>query len=293
MQKTLIRFDWAMKRLLRAKSNFDILEGFLSVLLKEDIKIEQILESESNQEEVRQKFNRVDILALNSKKQFIIIEIQNDNEKDYFFRMLFGTSKVVVENLNLKQKYETIKKVYSINIVYFDLGQGEDYVYHGTTEFRGIHEGDILGLSPKQKKGFNLEKVAQIYPEYYIIKVNKFNDLAKDSLGEWIYYLKNDKIKEGSKAKGLKLVQKKLEFEGLSLIERKQYEKDMMNEVIAADVWETSLEEAEEKAEARGVEKAKQLSIIKVLKRGKSTIEEIIEDFEVNEEYVLKLQQEI
>lgn len=41
--KQLIRFDWAMKRLLRNKANFDILEGFLSELLKEDIKIKQIL----------------------------------------------------------------------------------------------------------------------------------------------------------------------------------------------------------------------------------------------------------
>jgi len=27
----LIRFDWAMKNLLRDKANFDVLEGFLSV----------------------------------------------------------------------------------------------------------------------------------------------------------------------------------------------------------------------------------------------------------------------
>ncbi|MBP7215526.1 MAG: hypothetical protein KBA52_07820 [Candidatus Kapabacteria bacterium] len=49
MSKKLIRFDWAIKRLLRNKSNFVVLEGFLSELLFDDIKIEQILESESNQ----------------------------------------------------------------------------------------------------------------------------------------------------------------------------------------------------------------------------------------------------
>ena len=38
----LIRFDWAIKRLLRHKANFGILEGFLSVLLNEDITIRQI-----------------------------------------------------------------------------------------------------------------------------------------------------------------------------------------------------------------------------------------------------------
>jgi hypothetical protein len=44
--KNTIRFDWAIKRLLRNKANFGIPEGFLSELLGEDIKIDSILESE-------------------------------------------------------------------------------------------------------------------------------------------------------------------------------------------------------------------------------------------------------
>ena len=39
MAKKLVRFDWAMKRLLlQNKANFDILEGFLSELLHEDFR---------------------------------------------------------------------------------------------------------------------------------------------------------------------------------------------------------------------------------------------------------------
>jgi hypothetical protein len=63
MKRKLVSFDWAMKRILRQKANFDILEGFLSELLKIDIKIQEMLESESNQESDADKFNRVDILA--------------------------------------------------------------------------------------------------------------------------------------------------------------------------------------------------------------------------------------
>ena len=44
-----IRFDWAVKRLLRNKANFGVLEGFLTVLLGETIRIVEILESEGNQ----------------------------------------------------------------------------------------------------------------------------------------------------------------------------------------------------------------------------------------------------
>jgi predicted transposase/invertase (TIGR01784 family) len=204
MSKKLIRFDWAIKRLLRNKANFVVLEGFLSELLFDDIKIQQILESKSNQETDDSKFNRVDILTQNSKNELIIIEIQSTYEIDYFHRMAFGVSKSMSENLKLGQQYAEIKKIISINIVYFDLGQGEDYIYKGTTDFRGLHQKDLLQLSDKQKITFLKEKVLDIFPEYYLLKVNQFNDIAKDTLDEWIYFLKNSEVKDNFKAKGLK-----------------------------------------------------------------------------------------
>jgi len=204
MSKKLIQFDWAIKRLLRNKANFVVLEGFLSELLFDNIKIEQILESESNQESDDDKFNRVDILTQNSKNELIIIEIQITYEIDYFHRMAYGTSKAIAENLKKCQKYSEIKKVISINIVYFDLGQGEDYIYKGKTDFIGLHQKDLLGLSDKQKSTFLKEQVSDIFPEYYLLKVNQFNDNAKDGLDEWIYFLKNSEVKDEFRAKGLK-----------------------------------------------------------------------------------------
>ena len=204
MSKKLIRFDWAIKRLLRNKVNFVVLEGFLSELLFDNIKIEYILESESNQETEDEKFNRVDILTQNSKHELIIVEIQSTYEIDYFHRMAYGVSKSILENLKLGQKYSEIKKVISINIVYFDLGQGQDYIYSGKTDFRGLHQNDLLGLSEKQKLTFLKEDVSDIFPEYYLLKVNQFDDIAKDTLDEWIYFLKNSEVKDTFKAKGLK-----------------------------------------------------------------------------------------
>jgi predicted transposase/invertase (TIGR01784 family) len=98
--KNLIRFDWAIKRLLRNKANFGILEGFLSELLEEDLKIEDILESESNKENEANKLKRVDLLVKNSKGELIIIEVQNDYQSDYLLRMLFGTSKLIVDHMS-------------------------------------------------------------------------------------------------------------------------------------------------------------------------------------------------
>ncbi len=124
--KNLIRFDWAIKRLLRNKANFGILEGFLSVLLEEDISIQDILESESNKMTSTNKLNRVDLLVKNSKGELIIIEIQNDYQADYLLRMLFGTSKLIIENMDEGMPYSKVKKIISIHIVYFNLGVGQD-----------------------------------------------------------------------------------------------------------------------------------------------------------------------
>lgn len=225
MEKTkkLIRFDWAIKRLLRHKANFGILEGFLSVLLNENITIRQILDSESNKEEADDKYNRVDILVEDSKGELIIIEVQNSKEYDYFHRILFGTSKVITEHIKEGEPYAVVKKVISITIAYFDLGQREDYVYHGKNIFKGIHKGDILSLADRQKELYDKEEVYQIFPEYWLLKVGKFDNTIQDKLDEWIYFLKNGEVQENFTAKGLDEAKERLDEMKLSEDERKAY----------------------------------------------------------------------
>lgn len=262
----LIRFDWAMKRLLRQKSNFVILEGFLSVLLKDDIKIQQLLESESNQDTPEDKYNRVDLLALNAADELIIIEVQNNRQLDYFQRILFGVSKATTEHISLGESYKQIKKVYSVNLVYFELGQGKDYVYHGKTEFLGIHDGQKLNLSKKQRELFDKQDVYQIFPEYYVIKINNFNNVAHDNLDEWIYYFKNNEVLKGAKAKGLKEVEEYLRVQKLSDKERQQYIRDMENLSSSISMFETAriegraeLEDDVQELEEKNKELQKQL----------------------------------
>ena len=224
-KKNLIRFDWAMKRLLRNKANFTILEGFLSELLKEKIVISNLLESEGNQEKATSKFNRVDILAENSKGELVLIEVQNGQEVDYFQRMLFGVSKLITEHIKLGEDYLEVKKVYSINILYFDLGQGTDYIYHGYTHFEGIHDHDLLQLSKNQQKLFKLETPTSIMPEFYVIKVNQFDDIARNTLDQWIFYLKNNRVEDNFNAQGLDKVRQVLKVDSMTEKEQANYEK--------------------------------------------------------------------
>ena len=275
----VIRFDWAMKRLLRNKANFSVLEGLLTTLLGEKIVIQKLLESESNQETEFDKYNRVDMLAEDSKGELILIEVQNNSEYAYFQRMLFGTSKLVTEYIERGDNYDKVRKVYSVNIVYFELGHGKDYVYHGKTEFRGIHTNDLLELTPFQKQTFKADTVSQLYPEYYILKVNGFNQVAKSPLEEWIYYLNTGEIPSNATAPGLDEARQKLKLAMMTRNELAAYYRHLDNIVILRSNIITEREEGRFEGRAEGRAEGamnKAIEVARFLKASGSPIELIM-----------------
>jgi len=237
--KKLIRFDWAMKRQLRSKANYDILEGFLSELLGEDLKILSLLESESNKENEKDKQNRVDVLIEDSKGQQILIEVQNDTEQDFMQRIHFGAAKLAVSSLDQGMPYRNIKKVIVVAIVFFDFAQGEDYIYKGTTQFVGINRQDTLQLSPTQQNLFQVSETYELFPEYFILKVNQFDDVAKSTLDEWMYFFKHEALPARFTAKGLARAAEELDVMKLSEEDRRQYDAYMEDLSYQASMYES------------------------------------------------------
>ena len=246
-----IRFDWAVKRLLRNKANFGVLEGFLTVLLGEPIRIVEILESEGNQNET-DKFNRVDIKARNSKDEIIIVEVQNTREIYYLERILFGVAKAITEHIELGQLYSEVKKVYSISILYFDIGRGTDYLYHGQNSFVGVHTGDLLEVSTKEKNAIVRKLPAEIFPEYFLIRVNEFNKVAVTPLEEWIEYLKTGVIHPDTKAPGLEEARRKLVYYNMNKAEQLAYDEHINAIMIQNDVLSTAAMEGRQEGLAEG-----------------------------------------
>ena len=87
-------------------------------------------------------------------------------------------------------------KIYSISILYFDIGHGTDYLYHGQNIFKGVHTGDFLQVRLLGEKDAIVPRMpSEIYPEYFLIRVNEFNKVAVTPLEEWIEYLKTGIIR--------------------------------------------------------------------------------------------------
>lgn len=228
--KKLVRFDWAIKYILRNEANFDVLEGFFANLLKEEIKVESILESESNQEQENRKFNRVDLMCHDVNGRQIIIEIQNQREVDYLQRLLWGTSKVIVESLELGGGYSEVVKVISISILYhtmrLDENENTDFIYYGVNEMIGLHTKKPLILHSKTLKGEEPPTITSrsVFPEYYMIYVEKFEDMIHEDLDEWVYFFKHGTIRDDFKSPGILLAAKKLDYLAMGERERRAYD---------------------------------------------------------------------
>lgn len=256
MKDRFVRFDWAIKRLLRQKANFGVLEGFLTVFLGEKVTIVDILESESNQQDEFDKFNRVDIKARNSKGEIIIVEVQNTSEVFYLERILYGVAKAITEHISLGDDYGEVKKVYSISVLYFDLGEGDDYLYKGQTNFFGIHTNDELKITTRQRDAIVRKAPEEIFPTYYLIRVNNFDRVAVSPMEEWMRYLKKGEISADAKAPGLQEAREKLLYYQMDPDERHAYDEHLNAVMIQNDVLGNA--RAEGLAEGRAEGKASQ-----------------------------------
>lgn len=248
-----IRFDWAIKRLLRQKANFDVLEGFLTVFIGEEVKIVEILESEGNQQTQDDKFNRVDIKARNSKGEIILVEVQNTSELYYLERILYGVAKAITEHIHLGDTYKEVKKMYSISILYFDIGKGADYLYVGQNKFIGVHTNDQLVITAKEKGALVQKSPAEIFPEYILVRVNEFDKVAVTPLEEWVAYLKSGVIKENTTAPGLQEARKKLQYYSMTDAERYAYDEHLNAVMIQNDVLGNAREEGLAEGRAEGL----------------------------------------
>jgi len=286
--KKLVRFDWAMKYILRNKANFDVLEAFLSNLLKEEIKVLDILESESNHEAENRKFNRVVLKCKDSEGRQIIIEIQNQREADYLQRLLWGTSKAVVESMDLGNRYSEVTKVISISILYHtmrvDEKENTDFIYYGITELVGLHTKKPLVLHEAVAKGDKVSAVTSkdVFPEYYMIYAEKFQDVINEDIDEWVYFFKHGEIRDDFKSPGILLAAKKLDYLKMPEDERKAYDGYLAYLGQELDILDSAKEE-------RSIEIAKEMltrkmdmnTVSEITKLPIETIQKLAKEFKI------------
>lgn len=235
MKDNYIRFEWAIRRFLRQKANWGVLEGFLFVFLNEKVEIIELPVSKSN---CRSDDDYgIDIKAKNSRGEIIFVEVRNIHLINYY-EEYFYQDKSIIEDVPHEEDYSEVKKIYSINIFYFDIGTGNDYLYRGQDIFTGVNTGDCLVLRPKIKNKVLRTFPPELFPEYYLIRVNEFNKAAVTPLEEWIKYIRTGSIRLDTTVPGLDEVRKKFRYYDVTPEERYAHDKHLDAVMIQNDVLE-------------------------------------------------------
>jgi predicted transposase/invertase (TIGR01784 family) len=251
-ERTIISFDYAIKYLLRDKADFGILSGFLTELLGREIVVVSIMESESNKADPKDKSNRVDLKARIDGGELAVFEFQFHQAVDFFGRVLYGVSKAIIEQVSAGDDIYGIKKVYSINIAYYDMGAERDYLFHGKFDgCKGVHyNNEIIGFNA-------FDESEDIHPEYYLIMPKKFDGKMRSLFDEWVYVLQTSTVRDDFTAAGIAEAKVKLDLLRMSPDERKRYETYLANRSSVNSALYTSELKGHAKGLAEGMEKGK------------------------------------
>ena len=121
------KLDVIFKKLFT--ENEDLLHDFISEMLdipSDKIKDIVITNPELPPETITGKFSRLD-LKLQTDEQLINVEIQVRNDSDYRDRTLFYWSKLYTSELKSGEEYGELKKAIAVNIIDFNMFDGDDY----------------------------------------------------------------------------------------------------------------------------------------------------------------------
>ena len=196
--KPLISFDYAIKYLLKDKSDYSIVEGFISALLKtrgyKDIKIIALLESESNKEDGKSKRSLADVIVEDEDHRKYIIEIERSVKDSFIHKSLFNTSRLIVDNLAQREDYTDIIKVFHISLLYFAIGNNKGAIYHGKTIIHEIDSDERLSVHIKNSDTGQAFDATDIMPEYFFISIPLFNDRLEREIDDWLHVMKYDEV---------------------------------------------------------------------------------------------------
>ena len=263
--KPLISFDYAIKYLLKNKANYDIVEGFISSLLKTEgygpVKIKALLDTESNKETRNLKKSIADLIIEDLNGQKYIVEVERAYTANFIHKACFNSCRLVVDSIDGGEDYSTIKKVFHISLLYFIPDNIKTPLSHGKTVFKTIETKETIDLHIASLGGqiFDLN----ILPEYFLITVPMFNNVIKQEIDEWLYVMKNSVTKENFKSLCMKKVKDRLSVLNMDPVEKDAYYTYIKEVITQRD----AINAAEIKGEIKGRAEGKTEGFIEVAKK--------------------------
>jgi flagellar biosynthesis/type III secretory pathway protein FliH len=121
-----------------------------------------------------------------------------------------------------------------------------------------------LKLSKRQQEQFTYKDAGDLFPEYYVLRLNEFDENAVTSLDEWILFLKTGDIPDNATAKGLPEARERLRIDRLDRTEQSAYNAHIEALRYQKSVIQTSLIEGR----AEGMEKGRVEGMAEGMEKG-------------------------
>ena len=249
--KPLISFDYAIKYLLKDKGGYEVVEGFISALLKsqgyKDVKIIALLDAESNKEDTLNNRSLADLIVEDEEHHKYIVEIERNIQQAFVHKACFNTSRLIVDHIAEGTDFTKIVKVFHISILYFPVGN--EPIHHGQTNIRGIESKEKLTVHLRNPDTDAVIDATDILPEYFFISVPLFNDRLEKEIDDWLYVMKHDDVPKNFHSPYMQKVADKLSILKMTPEERNAYYAYMKQVYTDRDSLETMLEKG--KAEGK------------------------------------------
>ncbi|TDG95401.1 Rpn family recombination-promoting nuclease/putative transposase [Cardinium endosymbiont of Culicoides punctatus] len=256
--KPLISFDYAIKYLLKHKGDYDIIEGFISALLTESgykpVKINALLDGESNKESVDLKRSIADLVVEDVDGNKYIVEIERAFTLKFMHKACFNSSRLVVDSIFGSQDYTNIKKVFHISLLYFTTEEIKKPLYHGKTIIHEMDKDHPIDMRIVNQ-GFVIYEHHNVFPEYFFISIPSFNDVIKSEIDEWLYVMKHSDVREDFKSPYMNKVSDRLRILKMNKEDRDTYYHYIKKAIQADD----TLSAAKIEGEKIGLEKGEQI----------------------------------
>lgn len=260
--KTLISFDYAIKYLLRNKRDYDIIEGFISALLATEgygpVKINALLESESNREGVDMKRSIADLVVQDNEGNQYLVEIERSFTANFMHKACFNTARLVVDSISGNQDFTTLKKVFHISLLYFSTQGMKKPIYHGKTIIHEVDTAHPVDVRMMNQGCITFEHKS-IFPEYFFISIPLFEDVIHQEIDEWLYMMKHTEVKEDFKSPYMQKVRERLAVLKMSDAERMAYFTYLKEAAHSQDVLKAAAEKGREEGMAEERERSAQM----------------------------------
>jgi len=258
LDKPLISFDFAIKYLLRNKGDYDIVEGFISALLAiegyKPVKINALLESESNRESADLKRSIADLVVQDEDDNKYIVEIERSFTPNFMHKACFNTSRLVVDNISGNQDYTTLKKVFHISLLYFSTQEMKKPIYHGKTILYEVDTAHPVNFRIANQ-GLVMFEHRNIFPEYFFISIPLFDEVIHQEIDEWLYMMKHSEVRKDFKSPYMKKLAERLAVLKMNDDDRMDYYRYLKEAVHSQDVLMAAREKGKTEGIREGIER--------------------------------------